>query len=493
MPPPTVTTTTPADNATGVAVNISPTATFSRAMNAATLTTASATVTPQGGSAVAAVVTYDAANNRVTINPNANLTPGTVYTGRIATTATDSNGVPMTSAATWSFTTQPPPTVTVTTPADGATGVATNVSPTATFSRAMTAASLTTTTASVRPQSGGNAVSAVVSYDSANNRVTINPNSNLALGTAYVATITTGATASDGIALASTFTWTFTTITAPTVTATTPAANATGVGLNDDITATFSRAMTPSTLNTSTATVRRQSGGGNLTATVTYDAPNNRVTINPSAALLAGTVYTASISTGATSADGVALASTVSWNFTTIPAPTVTATTPAANASGVAPDTSLTATFSRAMNPATLTTASATVRVQGSGSALPATVTYDAANNRVTIDPTANLLAGTVYQGQISTAATGGRRDPAGIDVQLELHHADPAVRRHADPGDAGQRGHPGARDRRPHHDDRQRPGARDPLLEEPGRDRHPHRPHLELVRQPDRLGRVQR
>ena len=69
----------------------------------------------------------------------------------------------------------------------------------------------------------GSAVSAAVSYDSANNRVTINPNSNLSLGTTYVATITTGATASDGIALASNYTWTFTTIAAPTVTATTPA------------------------------------------------------------------------------------------------------------------------------------------------------------------------------------------------------------------------------------------------------------------------------
>ncbi len=258
----------------------------------------------------------------------------------------------------------------------------------------------------MRPQGGGNAVSAVVSYDSANSRVTINPNSNLSLGVTYVATITTGATASDGIALASNVTWTFTIIAAPTVTATSPAANATGVGINEDVTATFSRAMSPGSLTTSTAYVRRQSTSTNLSATVTYDAPNNRVTINPTAALLAGTGYTATITTAATSADGVALASTVSWSFTTIAAPTVTATTPAANASGVAVDLSPTATFSRAMNPATLTTASATVRVQGSGSALPAVVTYDGANNRVTINPNANLAAGTVYQAQISTAAT---------------------------------------------------------------------------------------
>ena len=348
---PTVTATTPANNATGVAVNASPTATFSRAMNATSITSATATVRPAGGNPVAATVTYDAANNRVTIDPTANLSPGVVYTGQISTGAISADGVAMTSAATWTFTTQPPPTVTATTPAAAETGVAVTVSPTATFSRAMNAATLTTTTATVRPQAGGNAVAAAVSYDAANNRVTINPTANLSLGTAYTATISTGATSADGLALASAFTWTFTTITAPTVTATTPASNATGVGPNDAITATFSRAMNPSSLTTTSVSVRRQIGGANLAATVSYDAANNRVTLDPTAAFLANTGYTVQITTGATSADGIALASTVSWNFTTIAAPTVTATTPAANATGVALDASPTATFSRAMTP----------------------------------------------------------------------------------------------------------------------------------------------
>ncbi len=137
-----------------------------------------------------------------------------------------------------------------------------------------------------------------------------------------------------------------------------------------------------------------------------YDAANNRVTLDPTAAFLASTGYTVSITTAATSADGIALASTVSWNFTTIGAPTVTAVTPAANTAGVALDVSPTATFSRAMTPGSLTTTSANVRVQGSGTALAATVTYDAPTNTVTINPTADLLPGTVYTAQITTAAT---------------------------------------------------------------------------------------
>ncbi len=422
---PTVTATTPADNATGVAFTTSPTATFSRAMDAATITTATATVRPQGGSAMAAAVTYDAANNRVTINPTANFTPGVVYVAQISTGAASADGVNLTSAATWTFTAQPAPTVTATTPAAGATGVAANVSPTATFSRAMNAATLTTSTATVRPQAGGSAVSAVVSYDAANNRVTINPNSNLNLGTAYTATISTGATAADGIPLGSAFTWNFTTIAAPTVTETAPASNATGVAANGVITATFSRAMNPATLTTTSVSVRRQGTSTALAAAVSYDAANNRVTLDPTATFLASTVYTVQITTTATSADGIALASTVSWSFTTIAAPTVTAVTPAANTAGVALDVSPTATFSRAMTPGSLTTTSANVRVKGAGSALTAAVTYDAPTNTVTIDPTANLLPGTAYTAQITTAATAA--DGLALASTLSWNFSTPA------------------------------------------------------------------
>ena len=56
------------------------------------------------------------------------------------------------------------------------------------------------------------------------------------------------------------------------------------------------------------------------------------MTINPTADLLAGTIYTAQITTAATAADGLALASTVSWNFSTsaqLFADTLLPTTPA--------------------------------------------------------------------------------------------------------------------------------------------------------------------
>ncbi len=229
-PVPTVSATSPADNATGVAATASPTATFSAAMDPATLTSASATVRPTGGSPVAATVSYDAATRRVIINPTDNLSPAQAYTAQISTAATSSRGAALASAVSWSFTTADAPTVTATTPADNATGVAVAISPTATFSRAMNVATLTSGAATVRPQ-GGSPVAANITYDSANNRVVINPTSDLATGTTYTAQISTAATSADGAALAAPVSWSFTTLPAPTVTANTPADGAIDVPL----------------------------------------------------------------------------------------------------------------------------------------------------------------------------------------------------------------------------------------------------------------------
>jgi hypothetical protein len=80
------------------------------------------------------------------------------------------------------------------------------------------------------------------------------------------------------------------------------------------ITATFSRAMDAATLTPGTMTV-----SGGVTGTVTY--ASNVATFSPLAALAAGTSYTATVTTGARSADGVNLAANHSWTFTTLTAP----------------------------------------------------------------------------------------------------------------------------------------------------------------------------
>jgi hypothetical protein len=97
----------------------------------------------------------------------------------------------------------------------------------------------------------------------------------------------------------------------PTVTARTPAPNATGVSVNTTVTATFSEAVTQSTIN---FTLRNPSNVV-VPATMTYNSSNRTATLTPSAALAASTTYTASLS-GAQDTAGNSM-SALTWSFTT--------------------------------------------------------------------------------------------------------------------------------------------------------------------------------
>lgn len=81
----------------------------------------------------------------------------------------------------------------------------------------------------------------------------------------------------------------------PSVVSTTPTAGATSVVINTTITAIFSMAMNPSTLTATTFTVSDPSGAA-VAGSVTYSGTT--ATFTPSAVLVYGSVYTATITTG---------------------------------------------------------------------------------------------------------------------------------------------------------------------------------------------------
>src|SRR2546422_361884 len=85
------------------------------------------------------------------------------------------------------------------------------------------------------------------------------------------------------------------------------------------------------------------------------------------------------------------------WSFTTNVAPTVTVQAPAPGATGVPLNTTVTASFSKAMNAASITTATFRLRAAGSTADVPATVTVNAAGTLATLTPSSPLGAGTVY------------------------------------------------------------------------------------------------
>lgn len=99
---PRVTGRTPAPGATGVGIAVSPTATFSepvRFVNGGTFTL------KRGTTGVRAVVSYDAANRRATLNPSANLANRVTYTATLTSGIKDPAGNSLAQTA-WRFTTR---------------------------------------------------------------------------------------------------------------------------------------------------------------------------------------------------------------------------------------------------------------------------------------------------------------------------------------------------------------------------------------------------
>jgi Ice-binding-like/Bacterial Ig-like domain len=220
-----------------------------------------------------------------------------------------------------------PPTVLSETPPSGAAGVCPNTVVTVTFSVPMNADTINSTTFTVTTGTPPVTVDGVVTYSASSNTATFAPSVALDLNTTYTATITTGATDAQGIALARDFVWTFTTGSTtclggpPTVTSVTPPIGANGICPDTVVLATFSEAMDPTTISTTTFTLTSGTPPVAVTGTVTYDVASHVATFTPTNPLALNTLYTATITTGAQDLNGIPLASDYVWTFTTSVAP----------------------------------------------------------------------------------------------------------------------------------------------------------------------------
>src|SRR5439155_898127 len=193
--------------------------------------------------------------------------------------------------------------------------------------------------------------------------------------------------------------------TAPTVSFTVPANAATGVAISQKIAVAFSEVMDPLTINTSNFTL--QQGTTPVAGTMSYAGVT--ATFTPASALAPLATFTATITTGARDLAGNALAANFSWSFTTgatpdTTPPTVSFTVPASGATAVAINQTVNATFSEAMDPLTINTA--TLRVIGpGGTAITGTVSYDVISKIATLSPTSNLAPNAVYTATVTTGA----------------------------------------------------------------------------------------
>lgn len=316
---PAVTSVSPAANVTGVPINTKIlTAAFTKAMDPATLSTASFTLRcPAAAPVAASAVTYQASANLATLTLAApDLPPSTVCVATVSADVKDTFGIAIANNFTWSFTTgavadTTAPLVAGSLHANGAVNAPTNTLVGVTFSESMDPA--TVTNANFNVAQGATAVAGAVSYAGVN--AVFTPASALAPSTLYTVTVKGGAGGVADLAgnpLASDHVTSWTTAasadsTAPVVASTNPLDLAIGVCTNKTINATFSEPMNPLSISSGTFTLA-VTAGASVNGTVSYDALTRIASFDPMADLTGtpASSYTATVKGGVNGVKDVA-------------------------------------------------------------------------------------------------------------------------------------------------------------------------------------------
>ena len=391
------------------------------------------------------------------------------------------------------FTTTPPvdttpPTVASTVPTNNATNISPSTLITATFSEAMDASTITSSTAGSEGggatlgtvelrDPGNNLVNATLTYDAGTRTATLTPKTALALSTKYTALIKGGTTdprVKDlaGNALAANVLWSFTVAATPnppppaqtysiwpssTVPSSLddgdPSSVELGTKFRSDVAGYITGArFYKGSANTGTHTASLWTGAGTLLATATYSGETasgwQQVSFATPVQIVANTTYVVSyhapnghysapdnyfattgvdnaplhaLKNGVDGGNGVYIYAsstafpnqsfasecyfadvvfTTSLGNDTTP-PNVVSVTPLSGASGVRANSSANATFNEALDPATVTASTLTLR-DPSNTLIPATVTYDAPMFTVRVTPNATLQYSTRYTATVA-------------------------------------------------------------------------------------------
>ncbi|MCP5502809.1 MAG: DUF1566 domain-containing protein [Leptospiraceae bacterium] len=225
----------PANGAVDVSANTSITVTFSEAMEPSSITANTTDTSCATGTFLVSSddfatcvqakgsITIGSNNVDYVFQPASNLTEGATYKVKIKSTVKDASNVAMgadyvqatgfkiaSSGTTTPTTDTTPPTVSSVYPTDGSTGIGIDANITATFSETLLSSSVTAT--SFLLKQGASIIPAAVSLNGT--LATLNPDSNLTGNTTYTVILTTAIKDAAGNALASNYTWSFTSGTA---------------------------------------------------------------------------------------------------------------------------------------------------------------------------------------------------------------------------------------------------------------------------------------
>ncbi len=415
--PPTVTTHQPPTNFVGVSSGATATATFSEAIDPATINASTFILkVTSTGAVIPGTVTYTAATRIAEFKPTSLLPNPANITATVTTGVKDLAGNKMAADFSWAFTTRDDttPTVIATSPVDGASGVAPTAAVTVTFSEAMDPTTISTSTITLKVTATGAAVPGTVSYNTSSHVATFLPSASLAQATGYTLTVAPSVKDVAGNPMGSPFSFSFTTgdTVAPTVVSVSPANLSTNVPVGTAVVVTFSEPMTASTVTGSTVFLTNTATSAVVPATVTYSG--NVATLQPTAALAGSTTYTVTVTTGVKDLSGNPLATPFNSVFTTLSvdtiAPTVISVVPANGAANVATNATVQVTFSEAMDSSTINATNVTLKVTTTSVLIPAAVVYNPVTHVATLTPSSPLANATGY----TVTVTTGAKDVAG-------------------------------------------------------------------------------
>ena len=204
--------------------------------------------------------------------------------------------------------------------------------------------------------------------------------------------------------------------TPPTASSFSPGENATGVGVGANLVINFSEAIQKGTGNL----VIKKLSDNSVVETIAVTADNvtvsgSQVTIDPAANLAAGTDYYVEIPNGAikdiAGNNYAGITGNSTWNFKTVALvdttpPTVRGFSPAENATGVGVGANLAISFSEAIKKGTGNLVIKKLSDNSVVETIPVTAgNVTVSGSLVTIDPAANLAAGTDYYVEIPNGA----------------------------------------------------------------------------------------
>ncbi|MBX9936311.1 MAG: Ig-like domain-containing protein, partial [Burkholderiaceae bacterium] len=441
---PTVLSFSPTDNASGVGIASNIVLTFSEPVQRGSgqiyIRTESATGAILASFNAASSGDLSISDRILTINPSQALATGTRYFVTFdAGSIQDMAGNPYAGTSSYDFTTAgvqdtTAPTVLSFSPLNASTGVPPDSPIVLTFSELVQRGSGNITLYIALPQGGG---AEVESFDVnaspgltfVGNTLTITPSANFLTRNYYYLTFDAGSIQDiAGNAYAANSSYKFYTTTqsdfvAPNIAIFSPPDGATGVSLGTNIRLTFDEPI-----QKGMGVIQIRVGSATGTVLETFDVVTSGsvsisgkvLTLNPSAALAAGTRYFVTIARGSIKdADGNAYAGNNTYDFTTAGvfdnvAPTVTTFSPADGASGVAANSPITLTFSESVQRGSgllqirLDSATGTV-VESMEAADSNRLSF--AGNTLTITPSATLASGSKY---FVTVASGAIKDMAG-------------------------------------------------------------------------------